>query len=110
MISLKRLCREAPGNYVLSYGEVAANIRKVSSAPQEDVDRFFRQMVFNAGTGCSLLSIWRLMLEGGRSTRWHLSLTLIRQLKKDLLEIGRSWGVYGASDIIGDIRYALNAF
>lgn len=51
MISLRTLCKEGPGLYVLSYKEVMFKIRQHSCRPEEDVSKFFRQMVFNAVIG-----------------------------------------------------------
>jgi serine/threonine-protein kinase HipA len=51
MISLRTLCKERPGIYAQTYSELAEVVRQVSAEPQHDVDRFFRQMVFNAAYG-----------------------------------------------------------
>jgi serine/threonine-protein kinase HipA len=50
MITLKTLCREGAGLYALSYDAPAEAIRKYSDDP-DDIERFFRQMVFNAAIG-----------------------------------------------------------
>lgn len=50
MISLATLCREAGGSYVTTYEAPANAIRRLSDDPA-DVERFFRQMVFNAAIG-----------------------------------------------------------
>ena len=129
MISLKSLCREAPGVYVLSYGEVAAKIRKVASAPQEDVNRFFRQMVFNAALGNTddhLKNFWMLHDEGGyrlspafdlvpdvRERREHtlnFGLNAYSPTMRELLGIAKSWGVSKAGDIIDEVTSALTGF
>jgi serine/threonine-protein kinase HipA len=51
MISLRTLCREMPGAYVLRYKELMDRIRLHSCQPEADVALFFRQMVFNAVIG-----------------------------------------------------------
>ncbi len=51
MISLRTLCKERPGAYAQSYTEMAQIVRRVSGSPQEDVNRLFQQMVFNAAFG-----------------------------------------------------------
>lgn len=51
MISLRTLCKERPGAYAQSYTELAEAVRRVSESPQEDVNRLFQQMVFNAAFG-----------------------------------------------------------
>ena len=51
MISLRTLCKERPGAHVQTYTELAEAVRKVSASPQDDVNRLFRQMVYNAAFG-----------------------------------------------------------
>ncbi|MCC6195301.1 MAG: type II toxin-antitoxin system HipA family toxin [Burkholderiales bacterium] len=68
MISLRTLCRERPGAYAQSYSELAEALRRVSAAPQEDVDRLYRQMAFNAAFGNTddhLKNFWMLTDRGG---------------------------------------------
>lgn len=50
MLSLATLCREAGGIHCQSYDEPAAAIRKYSD-DEQDLERFFRQMVLNAVIG-----------------------------------------------------------
>lgn len=68
MISLRALCKERPGAYVLSCREVADMIRKHSADPAEDVARFYRQTVFNAMLGNTddhLKNFWMLNAGAG---------------------------------------------
>ena len=51
MISLRTLCKERPGAYAQSYTELAEVVRRVSGSPQKDVNRLYRQMIFNAAFG-----------------------------------------------------------
>jgi len=50
MVSLATLCREAGGRLITAYDVVASTIRRLSDDP-DDVERFFRQMAFNAAIG-----------------------------------------------------------
>lgn len=80
MISLKTLCREGAGRYALSYDAPAEAIRKYSDDP-EDLQRFFRQMAFNAAIG---------------NTDDHLKNFL-------LLHDARGWRLSPAFDLVPDI-------
>jgi len=80
MISLKTLCREGAGLYALSYDAPAETIRKYSDDP-EDLQRFFRQMAFNAAIG---------------NTDDHLKNFL-------LLHDARGWRLSPAFDLVPDI-------
>ena len=80
MISLKTLCREGAGLYALTYDAPAEAIRKYSDAP-DDLQRFFRQMTFNAAIG---------------NTDDHLKNFL-------LLHSSRGWRLSPAFDLVPDI-------
>jgi len=80
MITLKTLCREGAGRYALSYDAPAEAIRKYSDDP-DDIERFFRQMAFNAAIG---------------NTDDHLKNFL-------LLRDERGWRLSPAFDLVPDI-------
>jgi len=129
MISLRTLCKERPGTYILSYREVADRIRKHSADPAEDVARFYRQTVFNAMLGNTddhLKNFW--MINAGAGYRLSPAFDLIPDvaekgehtlcfdlaftppLKVDWLKIGKLWGVSGAPSIIEEVAEAMSAF
>ncbi len=129
MVSLKTLCKERPGVYVLSYGEAAAAIRKHSAAPQEDVDAFYRHMVFNAVIGNTddhLKNFW--MLQDQRGFRLSPAFDLVPDIgerhehalaflhgqrapaRTDLLAIAKAWGVKRAEDVLEQVLAAARGF
>jgi len=68
MISLKTLCRERPGAYALTCTELAEVVRKVTAKPQDNVQRLYQQMVFNAALGNTddhLKNFWLVHDAGG---------------------------------------------
>jgi serine/threonine-protein kinase HipA len=129
MVSLKTLCRERPGAWVLSYGEAAAAIRKHSAAPQQDMDAFFRHMVLNAVIGNTddhLKNFW--MLHGPKGYRLSPAFDLVPDIgerrehalaflyerrapaRHDLLAIAGASGVKRAEDIHGEVLAAARSF
>jgi serine/threonine-protein kinase HipA len=108
MVSLKTLCRERPGLYVLSYDEVATAVRKHSSAPQRDVDAIFRHAVFNAAIGNTddhLKNFWMIHDEHG----WRLApafdlLPDVGERREHILMFGLSHRVPGAADVAAVAR------
>lgn len=129
MISLKSLCREAPGVYVLTYTEVAERIRKHSAAPRADVERFFRLMVFNAAIGNTddhLKNCWLLRGTGGYrlapafdlvpdvgDRTEHVLIFLgdrYAPSREALVELGRRWDVARAETIIAAVCKAVREF
>lgn len=129
MVSLKTLCKERPGLYVLSYGEAAAAIRKHSAAPQVDVDAFYRHMVFNAVIGNTddhLKNFW--MLQDGRDFRLSPAFDLVPDIgeriehalaflhgqrapaRSDLLAIAKAWGVKRAPEILEEVLATARGF
>jgi serine/threonine-protein kinase HipA len=122
MVSLHTLCREGPGRYVLSYSEVAQAIRYVAAAPQEDVDRLFRQMVFNGAFGNTddhLKNFW--VVHNGRGFRLSEAFDLVPNVGEqhehclafqyahsapshaELLAIARDWQVADAATVIARV-------
>lgn len=119
MISLKTLCKERPGLYVVAYSEVSTAIRKHSAAPQEDVNAFFRHMAFNAVVGNTddhLKNFW--MLHDGHGFRLSPAFDLLPDVgerhehalafsgsqrapsRADLIGLAKAWGVKGAAEIL----------
>lgn len=129
MISLRTLCKERPGAYILSYREIADMIRKHSADPAEDVARFYRLTVFNAmlgntddhlknfwmvnaGAGYRLSPAFDLVPDVGEKGEHTLcfDLAFTPPLKNDWLKIGKLWGVRGALSIIEEVAAAMSAF
>ncbi len=129
MISLRTLCKERPGAYVLSYREAADMIRRHSADPAEDVARFFRQAIFNAMLGNTddhLKNFW--MINEGEGYRLSPAFDLVPDvagkiehtlcfdlaftppLKKDWLSMGKLWGVSGAGKIVEEVAAAMSDF
>jgi serine/threonine-protein kinase HipA len=129
MISLKTLAKERTNQYVLSYREVAEIIRKESSSPQADVERFFAQMVFNAVIGNTddhLKNFWMVRSEAGYrlSEAFDLVPNVSEQNEhtlvfhderrcpdyKTFIDIASRWGVIDAPDIIQGVCAPLRQF
>lgn len=129
MISLKTLCREMPGVYALTYSEVAQQIRKHSAEPRADVERFFRQMVFNAAVGNTddhLKNFW--MVRGDEGYRLAPAFDLVPDIgdrrehvlsflddpaapsAEDLVAVARRWDVPNARASIAQVCDAVRAF
>ncbi len=129
MISLKTLCKERPGLYVLAYSEVATAIRKHSASPQEDVNAFFRHMAFNALVGNTddhLKNFW--MLHDGHGFRLSPAFDLLPDVgerrehalvfagsqrapsRADLLALAKAWAVKGAGEILDETAAATRGF
>jgi serine/threonine-protein kinase HipA len=128
-ISFKTLCREAPGRYVLDYSELAATLRKHSAAPDADVARLFRQMVFNAVIGNTddhLKNFWMYRDDAGyRLTpafdlvpdvgerREHVLIFLDDRQppsRKALLDLARRWKVSGAGAMVDEVCASVAEF
>lgn len=126
MVSLRTLCRERPGVEALSYGELAAAVRKVSAAPSHDVHTLYRHMVFNAAVGNTddhLKNFWMLHTDMGwvlapaidllpdvAQRREHtLSFSQIsaHPARRALLEAAAHWGVHAPEGIINEVCTAV---
>lgn len=108
MITLKTLCREGAGRYALSYDAPAEAIRKHSDDPG-DLERFFRQMTFNAAIGNTDDHLKNfLMLHDERGWRLSPAFDLVPDIgqnrehilamgysrtpaRDDLVAVGRRW-------------------
>lgn len=129
MISLRTLCKERPGLYVLTYREVADLVRKHSADPANDVSRFYRQTVFNAMLGNTddhLKNFW--MINAGNGYRLSPAFDLVpdvgergeHSLAFDLaytppdkaawLNIAKTWGVSNAVAVVEEIAEAMKSF
>lgn len=108
-ITLKTLCRESAGLYALSYDAPAEAVRKYSD-DQNDIQRFFRQMVFNAAIGNTddhlknflllrdahgwrLSPAFDLVPDIGRNREHTLAIGYSRETpsRNDLVAIGQRW-------------------
>ena len=129
MISLRTLCRERPGAYAQSYGELAEAIRQVSAAPQDDVDALYRQMVFNAAFGNTddhLKNFWMLheqdgyrlspafdlLPDVGERRKHTLAFEYERRAptRAEMLSLAKRWGVRRADTIINDVVSSIEDF
>jgi serine/threonine-protein kinase HipA len=126
MISLQTLLK-ATGYYLCRYADLLNVVRKVSADPQEDSERLFRQMVFNAvvhNTDDHLKNFWMLC---NSKTGWRLSpaFDLIPDIgqrgehvlffdldpvypgRANLEKLGRSWKIPGAATIVDQVFSAV---
>jgi serine/threonine-protein kinase HipA len=129
MISLRTLCKERPGAYVQSYSDLAEVVRQVSADPQEDVDRMYRQMAFNAAFGNTddhLKNFW--MIHDGRGYWLSPAFDLVpdvgerhehvlafeydrRVPDRDTMRVlAKRWDVRRADSIIDDVLRAMAQF
>jgi len=129
MISFQTLLK-AQGYYQHRYQDLLAVLRKYSNDPQEDSERFFRQMVFNAVVGNTddhLKNFWMIYshLQG-----WRLSpaFDLIPNVgrndehvlffdtgayfpgRKRLEKLGRQWGIHNADLVVAQVFEAVAAW
>ncbi len=126
MASLRTLCRERPGAEALSYGELAAVVRKTSATPARDVEALFRHMVFNAAVGNTddhLKNFWMLHTETGWALAPAIDLlpdvgqrrehTLsfdqftVHPTRRALLDAAAHWGVGAAASLIDQVCAAV---
>ena len=127
MVSLQTLLK-VTGYYQARYADMLNVTRKVSADPLLDSERLFRQMVFNAvihNTDDHLKNFWMTCT---RDEGWRLSpafdlvpdigqrgehvlffdLDPVYPGRENLLRLGRSWGVSGATDIIEQVFNAVS--
>jgi serine/threonine-protein kinase HipA len=129
MISMRTLCRERPGVYVTSYGDLALILRKYSASPSEDVAALFRHMAFNAAVGNvddHLKNFW--MLNSGSGYRLAPAFDLVPDVaerrehtlsfqydyrcptREVLLAIAKDWRVPRADACVDDVVGAVSKF
>lgn len=129
MISMRTLCRERPGVYVTSYGDLALILRKYSAAPAEDVAALFRHMTFNAAIGNvddHLKNFWMLNSPSG----YHLApaFDLVPDIaerrehtlsfqydyscptREILLAVAKEWQVAHANECVDQVVHAARKF
>lgn len=124
-----RTALQASGFYVLGYADLIAVLRRHGVAPEVDVPRLFRQMVFNAMLGNTddhLKNFWLLhdaagwrlspafdLLPDTAGLREHVlrfDLTPMAPTLQELAALGRRWGVAGARAACEEVRAALAEF
>jgi serine/threonine-protein kinase HipA len=126
MISMRTLLK-ASGYYQACYADILNVVRKVSSDPQLDSERLFRQMVFNAvvhNTDDHLKNFWMVC---DREEGWRLSpsFDLVPDIgqrgehvlffdldplypgRTKLEKLGRLWGISGAASIVDQVFSAV---
>lgn len=124
-----RAVLQASGFYVLGYADLVAVLRRHGAAPEADVPRLYRQMVFNAllgNTDDHLKNFWLLrdvagwrlspafdLLPDTAGLREHVlrfDLTPSAPGSAELAALGRKWGVSGAAALCDEVRAALAEF
>ncbi|TRZ70010.1 MAG: type II toxin-antitoxin system HipA family toxin [Rhodocyclaceae bacterium] len=128
MISLRTLCNERPGAVVLTYKEVMEEIKKRSVHPQDDVAMFFRQMTFNAVIGNTDDHLKNFaMIHDSEGYKLSKAFDLVPDVQDnkhhtlffnmngftsgpELVDIGKSWEVKDAQQIVVEVCDAAMAF
>ncbi|MEO6064468.1 MAG: HipA domain-containing protein, partial [Burkholderiales bacterium] len=129
MISLRTVCKERPGAYAQSYSELAEAVRKVSAAPQDDVNQLYRQMVFNAAFGNTddhLKNFW--MIHDQQGYRLSPAFDLVPDVgerrehtlafeyergaptRAELLRLATRWQVQSSEVIIDEVLKSMSTF
>jgi serine/threonine-protein kinase HipA len=129
MISLRALCKERPGAYAQTYTELTEAVRQVSAAPQDDVNRLYRQMVFNAAFGNTddhLKNFWMvhdlggyrlspafdLVPDVGERREHTLAFEYERRAptRAEMLALAKRWHVPNAETIIDAVLTSMTTF
>ncbi|WP_432823115.1 type II toxin-antitoxin system HipA family toxin [Trichloromonas sp.] len=126
MISLQTLLNVS-GYYHCRYGDMLNVVRKVSADPQEDSERLFRQMVFNAvvhNTDDHLKNFW-MVCDSDKGWRLSPAFDLVPDIgqrgehvlffdldpvypgRSNLEKLGRAWGIPGAGTIVEHVFSAV---
>ncbi len=126
MVSLQTLLK-ATGYYLARYSDILNVVRKISADPQNDSERFFRQMVFNAvihNTDDHLKNFWMTCT---KEEGWRLSpsFDLVPDIgqrgehilffdldpaypgRANLERLGRAWGISGAAEVVEQVFEAV---
>lgn len=126
MVSFRTLMK-AEGYYVCRYSDVLNTIRKISANPAEDVERFFRQMVFNAVINNTDDHLKNFLMLHDTEEGWRLSpaFDLVPDIgqtgehvlffdldptypgRAKLEKLGLLWGVPKAKIIVGEVYGAV---
>jgi serine/threonine-protein kinase HipA len=126
MISFQTLLK-AEGYYQLRYGDLLGIVRKYSSDPLDDSERLYRQMIFNAVLGNTDDHLKNFWMTCDHKRGWRLSpaFDLIPDVgqrgehilffdlgayypgRKKLENLGRSWGIRNAENVVEQVFSAL---
>lgn len=129
MVSLQTLLK-VTGYYQCRYIDILNAVRKVSSDPQVDSERLFRQMVFNAvmhNTDDHLKNFWMVC---DKDEGWRLSpcfdlvpdigqrgehvmffdLDPVYPGRSKLEKLGRSWGISRPAEIVEEVFTAVSGW
>lgn len=128
MLSLRSLLA-AGGYYVLRYADLLGALRKHSQQPETDAPALFRQMVFNAlfgNTDDHLKNFWILhgpdgyrlspafdLLPDVGARREHVlifDLTPLPPKPKELVALGRKWGIPHSAAVVDEVLTAMARF
>lgn len=129
MISMATLMQETASSGGCSYIEVGEQLRKYSGSTKEDVEAFFRQMVFNAAIGNTddhlrnfrlihraegwrLAPAYDLLPDVGRLREHAMAFLYERSCptSSDLVTIAHRWGIGNAVEIIDEVCEAVSKF
>jgi serine/threonine-protein kinase HipA len=129
MVSMRTLCKERPGVFVTSYGEMALVVGKCSGAPAADVASLFKHITFNAAIGNvddHLKNFW--MVADVRGYRLAPAFDLVPDTsgrgdhtlafqygfacptRDALLAVADEWSVSNAEGILNDVTAAVGTF
>ncbi|HAD05413.1 MAG: hypothetical protein A2005_08330 [Desulfuromonadales bacterium GWC2_61_20] len=129
MISMQTLLK-ATGYYQARYVDILNVVRKVSADPKGDSERLFRHMVFNAvihNTDDHLKNFW-MTCTSAEGWRLSPSFDLIPDIgqrgehvlffdldptypgRPNLERLGRTWGISGAEEIVGQVFTAVSGW
>lgn len=126
MISFQTLLK-AQGYYQLRYQDLLGVVRKYSNDPQDDAERLYRQMVFNAVVGNTDDHLKNFWMVYDREQGWRLSpaFDLIPDVarrgehilffdtgayypgRKKLENLGRSWGIRNTQAVVAQVFNAV---
>lgn len=129
MISMRTLCKERPGVFVMAYSSLAQVLDKHSAAPAADVAMLFRHMVFNASIGNvddHLKNFWMVATSSGyrlapafdlvpdvsgrgeHTLSFHHSFTC--PTGEQLLTVASEWSVAHAEETLDQVVEAVGRF
>lgn len=129
MISFQTLLK-AQGYYQQRYQELLAIVRKHSNAPQDDSERLYRQMVFNAVVGNTDDHLKNFWMVHDHERGWRLSpafdlvpdvgrrgehvlffdLAAYYPGRKNLEHLGKGWGIRNAESVVAQVFSAVTGW